>query len=685
MKKFLSEIKIESTQLINKNEEELINQIEKIKKRAQKESLEKLIPEWFALVQEISYRKIGLKHYDTQLLAGLFLHQGNIVEMKTGEGKTLASTLAVSLNALVKKGVHVVTVNDYLAERDQKWMGKIYTGLGLTSGLVKSNSNTYEKKKSYEADITYVTNSELVFDFLRDSSSYYRSEIVQRPFNYCVIDEIDSILIDEARTPLILSTVKEATNINKLYLSKILANFLEKENDFQIDEKRKEINLTEKGYQKTKEKLGKKSLYDSDDPWILEILNALKAKYIFKLNKDYIVLNNKILIVDEFTGRIMEDRRWSLGIHEAIETKENVEVGGGTKTKSSITYQNFFTLYPKLAGMTGTAKTTEKEFKDIYNLNVVVLPTAKTLIRKDLSDFVYQTELSKWKAVLKVAQECFETGQPLLIGTASVEKSEFLSDLFKISKLPHQVLNAKPENVFRESEIVAQAGEKFAITIATNMAGRGTDIILGGNPMFKVKQKISEIINKKKNNQHEILFEKTETKINELIENIIEEYSEKKNLDFLENDIAGLPYSLETSLTSLCNLYNYLYKEIIPLWEKENKIVKDLGGLFVLGTERHETRRIDNQLRGRAGRQGDPGISKFYVSLEDELIKVFGGDSIKRWVEYLIEDKDLPLEADLLTKSIENAQQKIETYNYEMRKNVFQYDDILNTQRKQLF
>jgi preprotein translocase subunit SecA len=685
MKKFLSEIKIESTQLINKNEEELINQIEKIKKRAQKESLEKLIPEWFALVQEISYRKIGLKHYDTQLLAGLFLHQGNIVEMKTGEGKTLASTLAVSLNALVKKGVHVVTVNDYLAERDQKWMGKIYTGLGLTSGLVKSNSNTYEKKKSYEADITYVTNSELVFDFLRDSSSYYRSEIVQRPFNYCVIDEIDSILIDEARTPLILSTVKEATNINKLYLSKILANFLEKENDFQIDEKRKEINLTEKGYQKTKEKLGKKSLYDSDDPWILEILNALKAKYIFKLNKDYIVLNNKILIVDEFTGRIMEDRRWSLGIHEAIETKENVEVGGGTKTKSSITYQNFFTLYPKLAGMTGTAKTTEKEFKDIYNLNVVVLPTAKTLIRKDLSDFVYQTELSKWKAVLKVAQECFETGQPLLIGTASVEKSEFLSDLFKISKLPHQVLNAKPENVFRESEIVAQAGEKFAITIATNMAGRGTDIILGGNPMFKVKQKISEIINKKKNNPHEILFEKTETKINELIENIIEEYSEKKNLDFLENDIAGLPYSLETSLTSLCNLYNYLYKEIIPLWEKENKIVKDLGGLFVLGTERHETRRIDNQLRGRAGRQGDPGISKFYVSLEDELIKVFGGDSIKRWVEYLIEDKDLPLEADLLTKSIENAQQKIETYNYEMRKNVFQYDDILNTQRKQLF
>ena len=680
MKKFLSEIKNESTQLTNKNDDELSNQIQKIKKRAQKESIDKLITEWFALVQEISYRKIGLKHFDSQLLAGFFLHQGNIVEMKTGEGKTLASTLAVSLNALTQKGVHVVTVNDYLAERDQKWMGKIYSGLELTSGLVKSNSNNSEKKKSYTADITYVTNSELVFDFLRDSSSYYRNEIVQRPFNYCVIDEIDSILIDEARTPLILSTVKDTTNINKLYLSKIIANFLEKENDFQIDEKRKEINLTEKGYQKTKEKLGKKSLYDSDDPWILEILNALKAKYIFKLNKDYIVLNNKILIVDEFTGRIMEDRRWSLGIHEAIETKENVEVGGGTKTKSSITYQNFFTLYPKLAGMTGTAKTTEKEFKDIYNLNVVVLPTAKPLIRKDLSDFVYQTELSKWKAVLKVAQECFETGQPLLIGTASVEKSEFLSDLFKISKLPHQVLNAKPENVFRESEIVAQAGEKFAITIATNMAGRGTDIILGGNPMFKVKQKISELINQKKN---EISNEKPQ--IENLLETILNEYLEKKNLELLEIDISGLPYSLENSLPSLRSLYNYLYKEIIPLWEKDNKTVKELGGLFVLGTERHETRRIDNQLRGRAGRQGDPGISKFYVSLEDELIKVFGGDSIKRWVEYLIEDKDLPLEADLLTKSLENAQQKIETYNYEMRKNVFQYDDILNTQRKQLF
>jgi preprotein translocase subunit SecA len=677
MKKIISEIKIKAKDLIEKTDEELNEKIEKVKKRAEKESLNNLINEWFPLVQEISFRKIGLRHFDTQLLAGLFLHSGMIVEMKTGEGKTLASTLAVSLNALSKKGVHVVTVNEYLAERDQKWMGKIYRGLGLTSGLIKNNNDIKEKKKSYNSDITYITNSELVFDFLRDSSSFYRNEIVQRPFNYCVIDEIDSILIDEARTPLILSSLKGKTNINKLYLAKVIANCLEKEIDFQLDEKRKEINLTENGYKKAKEKLGKKSLYDPDDPWILEILNALKAKYIFKLNKDYIVLNNKILIVDEFTGRIMEDRRWSLGIHEAIEIKEKVNVGGGTKTKSSITYQNFFTLYPKLSGMTGTGKTTEQEFKDIYNLDVIVIPTAKPMARKDLSDLVYQTELSKWKAVLIKAKECFERGQPILIGTASVEKSEFLSDLFKISKLPHQVLNAKPENVFRESEIIAQAGEKFAITIATNMAGRGTDIILGGNPMFKTKQKITElVIDKKKSNNLEF---------NQFIENIVIEYSRIRTISDLENDIKTLPYSLETSLPSLRNFYNFLYKNISKNWEEENQIVKRLGGLFVLGTERHETRRIDNQLRGRAGRQGDPGISQFYVSLEDELIKIFGGENIKKWVEYLMQDEETPLESELLTKSLENAQKKVEMYNYELRKNIFQYDDILNNQRKDLF
>lgn len=626
----------------------------------------------------MSFREIGLRHFETQLMAGLLLHQGKIVEMKTGEGKTLASTLPVGLNALTEKGIHVVTVNDYLAERDKNWMGKIYKSLGFTVGLVKSNSSLKEKKKSYEADITYVTNSEVVFDYLRDSSAYNFSDLVQRPFNYCLIDEIDSILIDEARTPLILSTFQGNLNFNKLFLAQAVVNTLEKDFHFQLDEKRREINLTELGYKEVQEKLGKKSLYDPNDPWILEILNALKAKHIFKLNKDYIVLNNKVLIVDEFTGRIMEDRRWSMGIHEAIEIKEKVELGGGTKTKTSITYQNFFTLYPKLAGMTGTGKTTEKEFQDIYNLEVIVLPTAKPMIRKDLPDLVYQTEVAKWKAVLNQSKECFLKGQPILIGTASVEKSEFLSDLFKVSNIPHQVLNAKPENVARESEIVAQAGERYAVTIATNMAGRGTDIILGGNPMFKVKQKLKEVLL-----QQPKTNEKVSREITIFLEKIYDDY--QQNEKDLENDINNLPYSLETAKESLKQLYNYFYEEIYKIWEKESLEVKRLGGLFVLGTERHETRRIDNQLRGRAGRQGDPGTSQFVVSLEDELIKVFGGDSIRRWVEYLIQDKDIPLESDLLTKSLENAQKKVEMYNYDLRKNVFQYDDILNTQRKHLF
>jgi preprotein translocase subunit SecA len=677
MKNFISDIKVEASNLIQNSDEELNLKIEKIKKRAKIELLDGLLIEWFALVQEISFRKIGLRHFETQLLAGVFLHKGQIVEMKTGEGKTLASTLPVALNALSKKGVHVVTVNDYLAERDQKWMGKVYQGLGLSVGLVKSASNLEEKKLSYGSDITYVTNSELVFDYLRDSSAYNLNELVQRPFNYCVIDEIDSILIDEARTPLILSTSKGEGNINKLYLAKAVANNLTKDLHFEVDEKRREINLTELGYKETKIKLGKKNLYDPDDPWILEILNALKAKYVFKQNKDYIVLNNKILIVDEFTGRIMEDRRWSLGIHEAIEIKETVDLGGGTRTKSSITYQNFFTLYPKLAGMTGTAKTTEKEFQDIYNLEVVVLPTQKPMLRKDLSDFVYQTELSKWKAVLNQSKECFEKGQPILIGTASVEKSEFLSELFTLSKIPHRVLNAKPENVARESEIVAQAGERYAVTIATNMAGRGTDIILGGNPIFKVKQKLSDFLL----GVNEV--DPLSLEFQSLLLNTYQEY--ENHSSELEKDIQNLPYSLESSRESLKILYNFLYQKIYSEWKNENQIVKKIGGLFVLGTERHETRRIDNQLRGRAGRQGDPGFSQFFISLEDELIKVFGGESIRRWVEYLISDKDVPLESDLLTKSLENAQKKVELYNYDLRKNVFQYDDILNTQRKQLF
>ena len=711
MKNSISQIKQEANNLKQKTDEELLFIIDKIKKRVKNESLNNVLIEWYAVVQEISARTIGLRHFDTQLLAGIYLHEGKIVEMKTGEGKTLSSTLPVALNALSQKGVHVVTVNDYLAERDKNWMGKIYKGLGLTVGLVKSNSDLSEKRKNYQSDITYLTNSELVFDYLRDSSSFYMSEIVQRSFNYCILDEIDSILIDEARTPLILSTVQGETNVKKLHLAKEIAELLEKELHFEIDEKRREINLTEKGYQEVKLQLGKQTLYDLEDPWILEILNALKAKYVFKLNKDYIVLKNKIIIVDEFTGRVMEDRRWSLGIHEAIEVKENVQIGDATKTKSSITYQNFFPLYPKLAGMTGTAKTAEKEFKDIYNLEVVVLPTSKPLIRKDLSDFVYQTELSKWKAVLEKSKECYSKGQPILIGTSSVEKSEFLSELFKVSQLPHQILNAKPENIARESEIVAQAGEPYAITIATNMAGRGTDIILGGNPTFKVKQMMYDLFFDNKE-IGEILIRYPMYQLNSelhqieilqnLIQQILQEYKEEKKdlineFDWikpesqmfltkdLETDLDNLPYSLDTCYPSLKKLYDFLYQIVFLTWQKQNSQIKEVGGLFVLATERHETRRIDNQLRGRAGRQGDPGISQFYVSLDDELIKVFGGDSIRRWINYLMMDADVPLESTFLTQSLENAQKKVELYNYEIRKNVFQYDEVLNVQRKQLF
>lgn len=704
MKKLIYEIKLESNKLSQKTDEELKEAIEQVKKEFTvnksnnlKAYSENIIVKWFGLVQEISFRKIGLKHFDTQLLAGLFLHQGNIVEMKTGEGKTLVSTLPVALNALSGKGVHVVTVNEYLAERDQKWMGKIYEGLGLSVGLVKSTNTTFEKQKSYQSDITYVTNSELVFDYLRDNSAYNVNELVQRPFNFCLIDEIDSVLIDEARTPLILSNSKKSENKKKLYLAKAYADLLEKELDFQLDEKRKDINLTEKGYKKLLEKLGKKTLYDPKDAWILEILNALKAKYFFKLNKDYIILKNKIVIVDEFTGRIMEDRRWSMGLHEAIEMKEKVQIGGGTKTKSSITYQTFFPLYPKLAGMTGTAKTTEQEFQEIYNLKVIVLPTVKPLIRKDQPDLVYQTELAKWKAVLNESKNCFEKGQPVLIGTASIEKSEFLSDLFKFSKIPHQVLNAKPENLARENEIIAQAGKKYAVTIATNMAGRGTDIILGGNPIFEVKEQILKLMmnsltldnlsDQLITKQFQTLITKEEeNQITILVTNIKEDYKSTKKLSKnLINDIQNLPYSLDRCQEKLKTLYNFLSPKFKQIWEKENIEIKNLGGLFVLGTERHETRRIDNQLRGRAGRQGDPGFSQFFVSLEDELIQIFGGNSIGKWVQFLIQDKDIPLESDFLTKSLENAQKKVELYNYDLRKNVFQYDEVLSLQREKIF
>ena len=698
LKETLSLIKREAILLKEKSGEEIELEISQIRQKIQLENkkeknkpftnlyssfLSPILPKWFALVQEISWRTLGLKHFDTQLKAGWFLHQGKIVEMKTGEGKTLSSTLPVSFNALSEEGVHVVTINDYLAERDQKWMGKIYHQLGLTSGLVKSNSTRKEKQKSYASDITYLTNSELVFDYLRDSSVLEFDEIVQRPFSYCILDEIDSILIDEARTPLILSSTEGYINKKRLFLANAFARYLEKNIDFEIQEKQRDLFLTEEGYRKIIKVLGKIDPFAIKNPCILEILNALKALYFFKENKDYIILNNKVVIIDEFTGRVMEDRRWNLGIHEAIEIKENIVVGERTKTKSSITYQNFFKLYPKLAGMTGTAKTVEIEFNDLYDLEVVVVETNKPTIRKDYSDNIYQSQLAKWKAVLEQSKICFETGQPLLIGTANVEKSEFLSSLFQSAQIPHQVLNAKPENLARENEIIAQAGKKYAVTIATNMAGRGTDIVLGGSFLFEIKEQLQNLFFIKENeNLHKnFSFEKWVSQI----EKIKDIYQTKKTLAQLKKDIQNLPYSLETCDIIFKSFYEEFSQQFFSKWQKDNQEIKDKGGLFVLGTERHESRRIDNQLRGRAGRQGDPGISYFFVSLEDDLLKIFGGINIQKWIESFLSDKDEPLESALLTKSLENAQQKVEAYNYEIRKNVYEYEAVLTRQRKKLF
>jgi preprotein translocase subunit SecA len=679
MKNLIARIKSEASVLQGKREEEILFLIDKIKKRSEKgESLDNLLVEWFALVQEVSFRKLGLKHFDTQLLAGYYLHQGKAVEMKTGEGKTLASTLSISLNALEKKGVHVITVNDYLAERDQKWMGKLYAALGLSSGLIKETSGFFQKKESYNSDITYLTNSNIVFDYLRDNSVFSSEEILQRPFHYCLIDEIDSIFIDEARTPLILSAPDEKMDEDKLYLADFVAKILLVEKDFEINEKKKEISFTEEGYEKARKYLGKNDLYDPVDSWILELLNSLRANYLYQKDKDYIVLKDKVIIIDEFSGRKMDDRRWNSGLHEAIEVKEAVPINLGTKATLSITYQNFFPLYPKISGMTGTGKSAEKEFQEIYNLKVVPIETEKPMIRKDFSDLVYPNELAKWNAVLETTKQCFEKGQPLLIGTSSIEKSEFLSDF--LSSFPHQVLNAKPENVVRENEIIAQAGKFQAITIATNMAGRGTDIILGGNPKFLAKEKLEEFLLKKEDVEYQKF-----PRFHELKNQILNEYSEEKDFSLLLEEIKNLPFSLETSFFSLKELYNLFFEKISPFWEKENKKVKNVGGLFVLGTERNENRRIDDQLRGRSGRQGDPGLSQFYLSLEDNLIKIFGGERLQKLFGFLGEEENEPLESKFLTQSIEKAQKKVEAYNYEQRKNIFQYDEVINIQRKKFF
>jgi len=657
-------------------------------------NLDALISESFALTREASLRTLGLRHFDVQLIGGLVLNDKKIAEMKTGEGKTLVATLPASLNALTKKGVHIVTVNDYLANRDQVSMGQIYRFLGFNTGLIQDGMTTIERRENYNADITYVTNYEVTFDFLRDNMALNLSDVVLRPFNYCIIDEVDSILIDEAQTPLIISNNIQ-TPIEKYIVAAEITDYLELNTHYKVDEKNKNVILTEEGSKQIEKILSIQDLYDPRDPWIPYIINALKANALYFNNVHYIVQNNRIIIVDEFTGRIMPDRRWGDGLHQAIEAKEKLQIRQKTETVAAITYQNFFLLYPKLSGMTGTGKTTEIEFEKIYNLSVEEIPTARPIQRKDFPDLIYKDQFSKWNAIAQACNKISSTGQPILIGTTTVEKSEMLAQLLNEYKLSYQILNAKPENVRRESEIVAQAGKKGSITIATNMAGRGTDIILGGNINFKIQKKLYDILTLSKNyklsKNRNILessilnhFEGSSHKFLSVLLSLLddEKFLKLSDLDILrilrENDRISIPViSYQCSIRFLINeLISYNKKP----QEQENKIVKNLGGLYIVGTERNDSRRVDNQLRGRCGRQGDPGTSRFFLSLDDNLLRLFGGPKIQNFMQAQIPD-DSPLESEFLTKSLDSAQERVEERAYQQRKNLFDYDDVLNKQR----
>ena len=669
-----------------------------LRKRYQQNSnLELITAEAFALTREASLRTLGLRHYDVQVLGGLVLNNGKIAEMRTGEGKTLVATLPAYLNGLTKKGVHIVTVNDYLASRDQLSMGQIYRFLGLNTGLIQEDMEVVERQKNYDADITYVTNSELGFDYLRDNMALNINDVVLRPFNYCIVDEVDSVLIDEAQTPLIISNSVK-TSIDKYIIAAEVIDYLEVNIHFKVDEKNKNVILTKEGAVQIEEILGIKDLYNPNDPWIPYIINALKATTLFFQNVHYIVQDDQIIIVDEFTGRIMPDRRWSEGLHQAVEAKEGVTIRQNNETAASVTYQNFFLLYPKLSGMTGTAKTAEIEFEKIYNLSVVEIPTAKPNLRKDLPDLIYKDELSKWTAIAKECQQIATKDQPILVGTTSVEKSEMLGQLLNEYDLNYQILNAKPENVRRESEIVAQAGKRGSITIATNMAGRGTDIILGGNTKFKVFKKLYTILVSYKNQtqtnkvntifplsiQFKGLSQKFLSVLNSLVNNSkFQALTDTEILKLLnETDQIRIPqYSYQQSI-------KFLIMELSKFEKKnqqiENLIVKNLGGLYIIGTERNDSRRIDNQLRGRCARQGDPGTSQFFLSLEDRLLRLFGGPKMQEFMKNQFLD-DTPIEADLLSKSLDSAQQRLEEITYDSRKNLFEYDEILNKQRKVIY
>lgn len=645
----------------------------------------KLIIETFGLIREVSGRTLGLRHYDTQILCGLALNDGKIAEMKTGEGKTLAATLAACLNAINEKGVHLITVNDYLAKRDKEAMQSIYESLGLTVGFIQKEMTQSQRKANYACDITYVTNSELGFDFLRDATASSLSDTVLRPLNFGIVDEVDSILIDEARTPLILSSSTLDSN-NKYELAKTLIQHLRLNIDYEIENKSKGVILTDKGIELAKALLRIEDLYNITDPWFVYIVNALKAEIFYLKNRDYIVLENKVAIIDQLTGRLTPDRRWSQGLHQAVEVKENLAAGNDLKTIASITYQSFFSLYPKLAGMTGTAKTSEEEFENIYKLKIEIIPTKNPIQRKDHEDLVFLNRGAKWEAVTKKCIEMYKKGRPILVGTTNLEDSELVSEWLINLNIPHQILNAKPEYIKQESDIIAQAGRKHAITIATNMAGRGTDILLGGNPKNMAKSKLLYILERLKNlkklNSNLIFKNKDIFEILQQIRPLLNDTNIQQIKKFLEKLAASEAIKPQTDLTYLVKkAYILLVNNYQKACDQERQEVKALGGLYVLGTERNESIRIDNQLRGRSGRQGDPGESQLFVCLEDTLYKNFGGDNIIQFLKKFQFETNEPLKNKSVNESLNKIQEKGENHFAEIRIELRKYDTILDSYR----
>ena len=630
-------------------------------------TLDDILPEAFAVVREASRRVLGMRHFDVQLIGGIILHQGRIAEMKTGEGKTLVATLPVYLNALTGEGVHVITVNDYLAKRDSEWMGNLYRFLGLSVGLVIAGMNPKQKQEAYACDVTYGTNNEFGFDYLRDNMVIYKNQLVQRKLKYAIVDETGSILIDEARTPLIISgRGAQSSNLYQKadhFVKKLQAKVIIEEDDkdyeqeednekydYIVDLKAKSATLTQQGIKKAEQEFGLENFNDLENSELVHDVNqALHANGIMKKDKDYIVKDGQVLIVDEFTGRIMYGRRYNDGLHQAIEAKEHVKINDESKTLATITFQNYFRMYEKLSGMTGTAMTEESEFQEIYKLDVVEIPTNKPMIRKDNSDIIYKNEDAKFRAVIADIKKAHEKGQPVLIGTVSIDKSEKLSKLLDKEGIPHEVLNAKYHE--KEAQIIAQAGKFGAVTIATNMAGRGTDIMLGGNSEYLAKQEMRKL----------------------------------KYTDEEIEDAAAHNETDDKAILAAREKFNELEKKFDNEIKEEKEKVIEAGGLKIIGTQRHESRRIDNQLRGRSGRQGDPGESRFYIGLDDDLMKIFGGDIVTKVYNTLGADEDMPIESRLISKAVENAQKKVEGRNFSIRKNVLQYDDVMNVQRTVIY